>query len=186
MHLIIIWKHFPWLCTMRLVEGNTDATKTGLWKAPLAMWKARSLPIKEGNGSCPREDTIGLVRFIVWVTWESSGGRPSSLSTRSASVRPGPPAPGAGWIVGKRSHPASETTQKDTGKQTQASGWCLTDSWTVNWRIYGTVALVAITGYEFWIAHHDLTGNVPNFPVSAVFHSTAFSLDEKIKKGAKP
>lgn len=65
MHLIIIWKHFPWLCTMRLVEGNTDATKTGLWKAPSALWKARSSPIKEGNGSCPREDTIGLVRFIV-------------------------------------------------------------------------------------------------------------------------
>ncbi len=42
---------------------------------------------------------------------------------------------------------------------------------------------VTIMGCEFWITHHDLTGNVPNFPVSAGFHSMAcreaFSLDEK-------
>lgn len=158
MHLIIIWKRFPWPCTARLVEGNTNATKTGSWKAPSALWKTRRLPIKEGNGLCPREDTIGLGRFIV--TWESSGGRPSSLLTRSASVRPGPPAPGAGWTVGKRSHPASETTQKDTGKQTRASGWSLTDSWTANWLLL----LITING--IWILDRTpwFDWQCPEFP----------------------
>lgn len=186
MHLIIIWKRFPWLCTTRLVEGNTNATKTGLWKAPSALWKAYSLPIKEGNGLCPREDIIGFVRFItmvVWVTWESSGGRPSSLLTRSASVWPGPPAPGEGWITGKQSHPASETTQKNKHGH-QDAVWQTVGWWTNAFRAH--CYPVAIMGCEFWIAHHDLTGNVPNFPVSAIFHSIAwreaFSLDEKIKK----
>lgn len=182
----MIWKWFPGRVPCGCCWGIQMQQKQDCGKR----LRLCGNPIMEGNGSCPWEDTVGLVWFItllVRVTWESSGGRPSSLSPRSASVWRGPPAPGAGWRAGKRSHPASETTQNDRKTNGRQDGvWHRAGPWTNTFR----VKRVTIMGCEFWIAHHDLTGNVPNFPVSGDFHSVArreaFSLDEKLKKESKP
>lgn len=121
---MIIWKPFFWPCLVRLAAGNTNTTKPELWKQPSALWKTLWLPIKEGNGLCPYKDAVGA-RAVSWATWQSSGREPSSLSSRSASVWPWPPAPGAGWRAATQLHPASETTEtktQRTGKQTERSG----------------------------------------------------------------
>ncbi len=89
----------------------------------------------------------------------------------------------------------NHTERQENKRRRQAGVWHGAGPWTNVFRVSVFTARLAAPrvtkmGCEFWIAHHDLTGNVPNFPVSGVFHSVAcreaFSLDEKLKKESKP